>query len=162
MTRQAIVVTEMTDIPQMDPGAPLPLVLADDYRVVLSYLLPSAATGPQCAAVCFDGVATHSLGGPNDEALHGHPLWGYGLKHYAAFTIESSPLIERLEQINSAHPFHRPERFRALKHFVFTLHDSTFECVAASFHFTTANTEMASARLRLMEQMLEAKHGVLI
>jgi hypothetical protein len=162
MMAEVVLVNEITNVPQMDPGAPIPLVLADEYRVVLSYLLAGTAVGPLSAIVCFEAVAMHSLGAPNDETLHGHPLWEKGLKHYAAFSVENSPRIEELERINSVHRFHRPERFRALKHFIFTMHDSTFECVAASFHFITADAEIAAARLKLMEQMLEAKRTVFV
>ena len=35
--------------------------------------------------------------------------------------------------MNSVHPYHRTERFEALHHFILTFHDSTFECIAASF-----------------------------
>jgi len=35
--------------------------------------------------------------------------------------------------MNSIHEYHRPEAFAALTHFVFTFHDTTFECVARGF-----------------------------
>jgi len=38
--------------------------------------------------------------------------------------------------MNSVHRCHDPETFKALTHYIFTFHDSTFECVAASFTFT--------------------------
>ena len=36
----------------------------------------------------------------------------------------------QLERMNSVHALHNPERFSRLVHFVFSFHDSTFECVA--------------------------------
>ena len=35
-----------------------------------------------------------------------------------------------VERINSVHNGHRPERYDKLMHFIFTFHDSMFECVA--------------------------------
>jgi hypothetical protein len=152
-------VVEITELPKMDVGAPLPIVLADDYGLVLSYLLLGPMMGPIIGAyILFDGLRTHSLGSPNDEALRGHPLWSRGLRSYGAFQVENSPLIESLERINSIHPFHKPERYQVLKHFIFTFHDSTFECVATSFQIKTAEGEIRSARLALMEDMLNAKN----
>jgi hypothetical protein len=155
----AVVVTEITDLPRMDTGAPCPLVLADEGRVVLSYLLPGSESGPLSAIVCFNGAATHSLGDPNEDTLNGHPLWKRGLRHYGAFNVEHSPLIDELERMNAVDRFYRAERFRALQHFVITMHDSTFECVAASFHFMTTDAEIVSDRLKLMEKMMGPTRG---
>ena len=73
------------------------------------------------------------FGAPNDEAFAGHPLASRGLHPYGAFEVRSSSWIRQLERMNSVHPFHKPERFQRLKHFVFAFHDSTFECVAESY-----------------------------
>ena len=151
----------IADVPQMDTGAPTPIVLAEDGRVVLSYrlrapLAPEPVTGSTSAYICFEGVSIHSLGGPNDETLHGHPLWEAGLRQYSAFIIENSPLIESLERMNSVHPFHKPERFLDLRHYIFTFHDSTFECVARSFSLTTSAEEFDSERVKLMQTMMRA------
>lgn len=152
------VVIEIPDFPQMDTGAPCPLVLADEHRVVLSYLLPGSPEGSLSAIVCFKDAATHSLGDPNEDTLHGHTLWKSGLRHYGAFNVEHSPVIKELERMNSVARFYSAERFRKLRHFVITMHDSTFECVAQSFHFTTTDAEIASDRLKQMEKMMEP-HG---
>ena len=152
-------VVRITDFPKMDIGAPCPIVLADDYGLVLSYLFFGPMMGPiQGAYVLFDGVGTHSLGSPNDEVIHGHPLWDKGLKAYGAFQVENSPLIASIEKINSVHRFYNPERYQDLRHFVFTFQDSTFECVAMSFQIKTAEGELRSARLARMEEMLNAKN----
>lgn len=37
-----------------------------------------------------------------------------------------------MEQRNSVHPFHSPEGYKSLVHYIFTFHDSTFECVSKS------------------------------
>jgi hypothetical protein len=53
-----------------------------------------------------------------------------------AFKVDQSSLVRGLERMNSVHRCHDPETFKALTHYIFTFHDSTFECVAASFTFT--------------------------
>ena len=73
------------------------------------------------------------FGPPNDEAFVGHPLASRGLGPYRAYRIERSSWLRRLERMNSVHPYHDPERFWTLTHFVFAFHDSTFECIAQSF-----------------------------
>jgi len=35
--------------------------------------------------------------------------------------------------MNAVHPRHSDAHFAALRHFVLTFHDATFECVAASY-----------------------------
>src|SRR5262245_63708733 len=92
---------------------------------------------------------------PNDEAFAGHPLANRGLMPYGAFVIESSSWIRRLEQMNSAHPCHKPERFWARKHYVLTFHDSTFECVADRSEEHTS--ELQSLRHLVCRLLLENK-----
>src|SRR5690606_37185003 len=80
-------------------------------------------------AVCYDLM----FGAPNDEAFQGHPLANRGLDPYGAFEVQNSSWIRQLERMNSVHPYHKPERFWTRRHFIFTFHDSTFECVADGF-----------------------------
>jgi hypothetical protein len=68
------------------------------------------------------------LGGPNDEARRGHPLYGTRLRPYAAHTVVNSLWIMAQEQINSVHPMHRGGWHQQLNHYLFCFHDSTFEC----------------------------------
>src|SRR5262245_51115109 len=89
-------VTELTEFPGMTvpPG---PLILTNEHRLALAYYL----NVPQqpgffetikrqyqgeirpIVVVIFDGLDGIRFGYPNDEALHGHRLWGRGLKPYA-------------------------------------------------------------------------------
>ena len=86
--------------------------------------------GETMAVVRFVGCRAHMFGPPNDEAFAGHPLAGRGLRPYGAFLVQNSSWLRGLERMNAVHPRHNPERFRELKHFVLTFHDSTFECIA--------------------------------
>ena len=129
-------VRELTNIPAMDVGAPCPLVFADEAGLVLAYRVrdepPYQPTTQPLAVVRFHGSYFHSFGPPNDEALDGHPLSGRGLHSYGVFEVNGSSLLRGLERMNSIHPNHDPRRFNALTHYIFTFHDSTFECVAES------------------------------
>lgn len=141
-------VTAIEGVPQSDAGAPLPIVLADEGFVVLGYLTSSPApnwdgrnpgsVSPQVsnqsvAILKFDAFA-HMFGPPNDEASQGHPLHGRGLGYYGAYEVIDSSWIRKMERMNSVHDRHDPAWFfKGKRHFIFTFHDSTFECIARSF-----------------------------
>jgi hypothetical protein len=144
-------VIELKDVPQSSVGAPVPIVLSDEYSVLLGYLVEntpldcddsylhvvgSDTSDEALALVEFTAYRSFSFGSPNDEAFHGHPLAGRGLHPYGAFQVQYSSWIRQLERMNSVHHSHSPERFERLKHFVFAFHDSTFECVAEGFTVT--------------------------
>lgn len=141
-------VVENTDLPAADPGAPDVQVMAHQARVVLQYGVPGLEVGqmgPQgriilpedipdhydpMAFVEFERVRAHMLGSPNDEALKGHPLASRGLRPYGIYEIRRSSWVRSLEQMNRVHSGHSPALFSRLRHFIFTFHDVTFECVA--------------------------------
>ena len=123
----------LTDVPQCDPGAPMPQVLGDGYTVWLSYLLGGDGFSTDRAVLRFSGVDSVSFGGPNDEALPGHPLWGKGLTFYSFHEVIGSLWVATRERENSVHEHHRRARFARLRHFVFTFHDETFECLADGY-----------------------------
>src|SRR5262249_17748356 len=72
----------------------------------------------------------HYFGPPNDEALSGHPLYRKGLRHYGVCEVKNSSWVRALERMNRVHPSHHPRMFSRYRHFVFTFHDTTFECIA--------------------------------
>jgi len=141
-------VVERTDVPQSSIGAPQPVVLSDEYRLVLAYYLevdepgwdgttvrvvgPASADEP-IALVRFDGFVTFMLGPPNDEMSDSHPLAARGFVPYRVFEIRHSSWVRSLARMNAAHRYRRPEDYAALTHYVFAFHDTTFECVAESF-----------------------------
>jgi hypothetical protein len=144
-------VVELKDAPQSSVGAPLPLVLCDERRLLLAYLIqdtPSdwdgstvriinhASPNEPVALVEFSRYYAYSFGPPNDEAFSGHPLADRGLEPYGVFQIEGSSWIRQLERMNSVHPYHKPERYERLRHYIFAFHDSTFECVAEGYIIT--------------------------
>lgn len=103
--------------PSPDSGDPLPVVLAKDGAVILSYVagreLTVMATFPFCAA--------HLFGGPKAKSIKEHPLAERGLKPHGAFEVRDSSWARSLAERDG-----EPKR----KHFVFTFRDSVFECLA--------------------------------
>ena len=144
-------VLPLEGVPQSSVGAPIPFVIADEHRIVLAYytdddrrpwtggtpriVRPTGSDEP-IAIIRFYGYS-HIFGPPNDEAFAGHPLAGRGLEPYGAFVVENSSWIRKLERMNSVHPYHRPERYKELRHLIFSFHDPTFECVCRRFDVTT-------------------------
>lgn len=144
-------VIELKNVPQSSVGAPLPVVLSDEYKILLAYLLQDTPENwdgttvkvidfetedEPIAIVQFNCYQSFMFGAPNDEAFHGHPLESRGLRPYGVFEIENSSWLRKLERMNSVHEYHKPEHFEKYKHFVFAFHDSTFECVAESFEIS--------------------------
>lgn len=127
---------ELEDFPQMEPGSPSPIVVRDEYvGTFVAYDIRSdlAAEGGEVCLVLFEGVTATYWGAPNEEALHGHPLYKNGLKWYAGFEVSNSPWVASLEKMNRVHSHHRPSMYASCRHFVITFHDSTFECVADGY-----------------------------
>jgi hypothetical protein len=136
-------VENLHGIPRSDVGAPCPLLLADEFSTVVSFMLRDAdcaavepltdgsdEDGEVMAVIRFAGTHAHMFGPPNDEAFEGHPLATRGLHPYGSFRIRGSSWIRALERMNAVHSHHGPHPFRKLQHFVLSFHDSTFECVA--------------------------------
>lgn len=162
-------VVELEGVPQSSVGAPLPIVLSDEHKILLAYtvqdtpsdwdgtsvrIVDPSTSGEPLALVEFTLYWSFMFGSPNDEAFHGHPLASRGLHPYGAFRIEDSSWIRQLERMNSVHPYHDPKRFERLKHFVFAFHDSTFECVAESFTITEHEGSLESI-LPIMQSRLQ-------
>lgn len=138
----------LTDLPQSSVGAPIPIVLAEEHKLVVLYYpeLPKlkcdtpnifpvdSVTEPETVAlVSFQGPYAHQFGPPNDEAIRGHPLFHLGLEPYSSFEVTNSAWIDKLRRRNSVHPYHNDSQFADLRHFIITFHDSTLEVVAKAY-----------------------------
>jgi hypothetical protein len=150
----------MDEVPWPDPGAPQPSLLVDEFRLVLSYWLPSSLTNDasplmDCGFVRFHHAWIHLFGAPNDESLMGHALWERGLGPYGVYQIKHSSLIRRLDQMNATHPRHAAAVFDRLQHYIFTFHDSTFECVAEELEAVTLRIHV-DERTQRMSQVFAA------
>lgn len=167
-------IVKLSDAPNPDIGAPLPMVLCDEGNLTLAYLVsePDPAwdgsyvtvvtpESEELAVACvrFKRPSAHMFGPPNDEAFAGHPLSARGLHPYAVFEVQNSSWIRKLERMSSVHPYHNPKQFlKGLRHFVFAFHDSTFECIAGGFEVQTFRGSMKSA-LRYMVNILSQTSG---
>jgi hypothetical protein len=166
-------VTELVGVPQSSVGAPIPLVISDEHRVVLAYYVQEAepdwdgttarivgpsGAGEPIAIVRFTSCYAHIFGPPNDEAFAGHPLASRGLRPYGAFEVSHSSWIRRLEKMNSVHPYHRPDAFSKRRHLVFAFHDTTFECVCDGFEVRSTHGSIESV-VPEMVKLLEWSAG---
>lgn len=115
--------------PQCDVGAPSPVLVAGAEGTSVAY---DRQDSDRCL-LTFRNVDSVLFGGSNDEALSGHRLWGRGLQFYAFQEVINSAWIAQREAENSVHEYHRGGWHARLRHFIYTFHDETFECIAADF-----------------------------
>ena len=118
-----------------DPGATSPHLLQSERRTLLAFYI--GPTDPAYTDVLADvGVIEWRrcrgaiLGSPNIDALHGHRLWHKGLReagHYGAAEVRNSAWIAATLRVLSAHEGYDSARWRGLRHFILSFHDSTFE-----------------------------------
>ncbi len=114
----------------IDPGAPVPHLVTDGLRAVLVFhaglepdpdwdgtsvtvVDPADATIRNLGWIVFEGIREVSMGPPNDERLHEHPLYGSGVVHYQAHEVRPVELSSR--QV------------------IITFHDETFTCVCSEW-----------------------------
>lgn len=146
-----------------DVGAPLPHVLAYTNKVFLIYLsadeAPLFKTNPvnpedeQPALVQFKGCHAFKFGDPNDEVLHGHPLYGRGLELYSAHIVANSSWLAELQRINSVHEYYDASIWHDLKHYLLTFHDDTFECIARGYSIEVLQRNLRQAVEEAVERL---------
>ncbi len=134
--------------PPQSTGASMPTVLATDSHLYLLYEI--APAGEEVALLTFVLPMAHYFGPPNDEALHGHPLNSRGLQHYGIFEIADSSWVRSLEQMNRVHVQHNAALFEQLRHFAFTFHDTTFECIVQAVSDVTTLPNKAESKRRAL------------
>ena len=109
-----------------------PVLLQTDYRCFLTFnamrVMPDGKREDAGrGTVECRGCSITKFGYPNDEALPGHPLYKRGLNAYGVFEVKNSVWIKQMtEQNRVAFPMTKDSTSR---HFIFTFHDSAFECV---------------------------------
>lgn len=161
-------VLELHDVPHPDIGAPLPVVLCNEHKLLLAYIAASPHMGtirevsPRTAGVTIAIVEflfyrSYMFGSPNDEAFNGHPLASRGLEPWAVFEIKESSWIRQLERMNAVHPRHEPEMFASYRHLVFAFKDSTFEAVADGFEARSMCGSIHTAVSKMVQMLREDK-----
>lgn len=163
------IVREFVEFPQMETGAPSPLILADENRLALAYYLNATAPSAdgsfatiksRSPAADIEPVALVKMefiairfGYPNDEGLIGHRLFDRGLRAYCVWEVLNSDWPVELERANRKHPEHFPGLFDSLRHIIFTFHDSTLEVLSRSFE-VEVHHQSVFGMLPLMQDFL--------
>ena len=115
-----------------DPNGPDAVLVADDRGRTALALRPRWDDPDHRAVVLVWSGSHHSeMGGPNDEAVSGHRLYGHGLENTLWIgRVSESQLIVMLEHQNSVHRSHDPRRFEDLVHDVVRTKEKVIEVVA--------------------------------
>jgi hypothetical protein len=135
-----------------DMGAPLPHLLvgphsayivchahdADPHwdRTSVTMRSPADEDAGHLLLIEIVGCQNIRMGGPNDEALHGHALHGRGLSGYQAHEVRNSEWLESAVRVNSVHPNHSEAPFRQLQHYVLPFHDEMIEALGRGIRVT--------------------------
>lgn len=116
-------------VPDPDVENPLPIVLAKDGTVVLSYMAFFAGKDAH-VIVSFHVAYDHRFGPPDRRGLAAHPLTARGLKPDGAFEVKGSSWA----------------RGGKGKHYVFTFRDAVFECLADGYGSETIDEDDDAVR----------------
>ena len=143
-------VNKLDGFPHICPGAPLPLLLANETKFalrcrLLEPLVPDAAD----SYAVLGGWGDYYFGSPNDEALEGHPLYKRGLESYGVYEVLHSSWIREAERRNRSHVGHNPARFDDFHHYIITFHDNLFECMSESLEILGTPSDIDKA-MKLM------------
>ena len=122
-------------VPQMETGAPLPVLFAEDGRTAVVYWARTTPDAPLIkAAVEFEPVSLMKFGYPNDEGIRSHSLFDMDgdLWPYAMYEALDSPWIE--EHIRNLRVTYSSDTdFSNIRHFIWIFHDSTLEILCRGF-----------------------------
>lgn len=143
-----VVITKLDDLPAPTTAVTRPYVIASERSVVLGYY----TCDDEWAIVQFQHCTNHAFGSPNDEAIDGHPLYQHGLENYDCYEIKPSPWLHALEKANRVHSGHDIQRFlKNARHYIFTCHDSTFECIAHGYTLEVIDPETIDPIKRMIQ-----------
>jgi hypothetical protein len=140
-----------------------PMLLQTDSSTFLTFravtIKPDGCRAEAGTAVIeFDLCFWTSFGYPNDEALSGHPLYGRGLSAYEIFEVRNSHWVHRMNQQNRI-PFPNTKGDFDSRHFIFSFHDSTFECLCQGIKSSTLSAiEYPQILSGLSQKILDRKN----
>jgi hypothetical protein len=158
-------VMEVHDAPLPDSGASLPFLMSDENHLLLAYMVSefdevvnsnvrimTPDSKGYVALVEFSQPFAHMCGPPNDETFLGHPLAERGLRPYGVFEVLDSSWIRQLEAMNKRHSQHSHSR-SALRHYIFSFHDSTFECIAQALAVNLREGSVRDAMFEMLQRV---------
>jgi len=149
-----------------EANAPMPHVMTAARKTYLMYAVQEPdlnLDGSSDKLVQISDVSTvalvklidcyaYTFGGPNDEVLSGHPLWGRGLSYSSAHVIAHSRWLAEAENINKVHQHYNPDRWKTRKHYLLSFKDETFECLASGYKI-----EVFRESLEQVAQIVQAR-----
>ena len=134
---------ELADFPRPGyTGGHDPSVFSDDHSLLLAYKDENHST----VVLTIKHPTCYMFGHPNEEVLHGHPLFEKGVVRFGVSQVLNSSWIKDLERVNSVHEKHRSGWQASLNHYIFSFHDSTFECVAAEIDIVSPSRTVNGTR----------------
>lgn len=140
-----------------DTGSPCPHLLTNGQKTYLLFYLQERLLekwqNEAIVQVQFMGCFNTRFGAPNEEVMHGHPLYGKGIDYYEAQIVHNSKWLAEIEAINRVHAQYNPDRWRRLNHYLFWFHDDTFECLANSFEVEIMTMSMQDALRQVVAWM---------
>ena len=160
--------------PRWDAGAPLPHLISNGARAFVVCL--ASQPGPEWDGTCVKvvspadadpslfvviemrGCSEIRFGGPSDEAMSGHPLYGKGLDGYQAHEVLNSRWIEEAIKVNSVHPLHSDAPFRRLHHYALLFHDEMLEALALGAESRLVNGTMREIMVSLAGTLARQPH----
>jgi hypothetical protein len=126
----------MQDWPQPGTGNAGPVLRYGQGAAMLAYDTPDEKVAVVTVPGCLQVICGH----PNDEVLHGHPLYGKGLAFYSVHQVRNSSRLAALEKANAVHHRHDAASYlKGKEHWVFTFQDETVEFLT----LTSANGAMS-------------------
>jgi hypothetical protein len=120
---------EVEGVPTPSAGPADAHAFTTERSAVLVYLA-AESTGGGVALLRFSSAVAVFHGVPNDEALERHPLWSRGLGFYGVYRIEDSTWKTQMQDRGVRRDRQPPPVWSDVTHYVVTMHDSTFECLA--------------------------------
>ncbi|HVU13113.1 MAG TPA: hypothetical protein VHD90_17665 [Phototrophicaceae bacterium] len=105
------------------------------------------------ALVEFPFCIRTQFGHPNDEARWKHPRYSK-FETYGIYEVLNSSWIAQIRADNRFSFPDVPTWGDMLRHFVFTFHDSTFECVAVDIKFEVVNQRYKQTLARITKRIL--------
>jgi len=133
-----------------EAGAPHPVLLQDERRAVLVFTAITTDEQTVTAIAEFTGCLATRFGYPDDQALPGHPLYNHGLRYHDVMEVLHSSWMRQLED-QDAGAFPQPPDWEP-RHFIITLHDATFECLADEITIHTTDDPRATVLLQLVQE----------
>jgi len=137
-----------------------PLLLQTDNSTFLTFnamrIAPDGMRHPAGHAVVeIMGCSITKFGYPNDEAQPGHPLYSRGLDAgEGVYEVLRSSWVAELTAQNRVRFPSTPDSTE--RHFIFTFHESTFECIATDLR-VSLRTEPYEQILRELQTRVLAE-----